>query len=82
MEIKVFKYGHYVINLSAQQLTNEDGSPAKWRPRADISRSNGNEDLLVPLTDWPSQGFDTEQEAQTYAAAAAKKLIDSGHCKI
>lgn len=81
MEKKSFGYGDYKVYVYGRQLTNEDGSSAKWMAHAEIIRTNGNEDMLVPL-DGSSSVFDTEQEAQTYAAVAAKKLIDSGHCKI
>lgn len=81
MEKNCFKYGVYDIYPSGQQYKNEDGSLGKWKARAEIVRSGGNKDLLVPVT-WPNPEFGTEQEAQRFAMVAAKELINSGRCEI
>lgn len=76
MEKIGFSYNGFLIYPCACRSVNN-----RWRAHADISCSNGNEDLLEP-NDWQLPEFDTEQEAQQYALDAAKNWIDSGRCNI
>lgn len=79
--MKGFKRGDYNIFPAGQLLKNEDGSPGKWMALACVIRWRGDEVLAVPVSWYPPE-FDTEQAAVTYAAAAAKEMIDAGRCKI
>jgi hypothetical protein len=79
--MKAFKHSDYDIFPAGQQLKNEDGSLGKWMALASIVRWKGSELQVVPVSWYPSK-FDTEQAACTYAAGAAKEMIDAGRCKI
>jgi hypothetical protein len=81
--MKGFKHGSHDVFPAGQQLKNEDGSLGRWMPLACIFRWQGNEQpLSVPVSWYPPELFDTEEEAVTYAAAAAREMIDAGRCKV
>ena len=73
------KNGMYGIFPGAQQLSTEDGSPAKWAARATVIRWQSGE--VVPVS-WPSPEFDSKQAALAYAVNGARAMIDSGRCAI
>lgn len=76
-----FKYSGYEVFPAGQQLRNEDGSLGKWMALACVMHWQGEEVLAVPVSWYPPE-FETEQAAATYAAHAAREMIDAGRCKI
>ena len=76
-----FKHGGYDVFLAGQELRNNEGVPGKWMALACVIRWRGDEFLAVPVS-WYPPDFDTEQAAITYAAVAAREMIDAGRCKI
>lgn len=77
-----FKHKNYEVFPAAQQLLNEDGLPGEWYGIAAVVRWRGNDGPLVLPVSWYPPTFATGREAEEYAAAAARDMIDSGRCKI
>jgi hypothetical protein len=76
------KYRDYEVSPAGQQLRNDDGTPGRWLPRALVLHWRGNDAPPTVQVSWYAPDFDTERAAANYAAAAAKRLIDTGRCQV
>ena len=75
--MKYISHDGYDIFPAGQQLRNQDGSPGQWMALASIVRWQNDKIMAVPVSWYPPE-FETELAAETYAASAAKQMIDAG----